>query len=243
VKVDGLDGRTPKTVAAGANSSCAVTVSAELYCWGETSTQRQHLGRTVKFPVPGAVTGAAVDKWYGCAATTDGPYCWHVSHEGFRRAAGFPAGAAVALTASGSATCAQAADQGLYCWGDNFYGSVGDGTRDRRPEAVRIALPGTPTAIGSGWNHVCAGVADGAYCWGQNSFGQLGVDTDTWSHPSPTAVARLTGTVTSIDGDLSHTCAAAAGQAYCWGDNEAGQLGDGTTTSTRAPVKVVVARA
>ncbi|MFC7529110.1 RCC1 domain-containing protein [Actinoplanes sp. GCM10030250] len=243
VKVEGLEGQTPKTVSAGVNSSCVVTESSELYCWGETARQQTHIRQTVKFDVPGTVIAAEVDKWYGCAATTEGPYCWHVEYQGFQRAAGFPAGPAVAITTSRNATCAQTPDDSLYCWGDNFFGSVGDGTMDRRPEAVRIALPAAPTTVGSGENHICAGVVDGAYCWGRNSYGQVGADDPGWALPSPTPVAGLTGAVTSIDGDFSHTCAAVAGEAYCWGINDVGQLGDGTTTSVRAPVKVLAAQA
>jgi alpha-tubulin suppressor-like RCC1 family protein len=238
VKVAGLDGVTPETVEAGADSSCTVTESRELYCWGETAVQRANLGRTMRMDVPGAVTDTDVDRWHGCAATTAGPYCWSVSYDGFQRAAGFPAGAAVALTAGNGATCATSADLDLFCWGPNFYGSVGDGTTEPRPEAFRVALPAPATALGSGPNHVCAGVADGAYCWGSNSSGELGVGDDTWSHPLPTRVARLGDAVTSIEGNTFHSCAVAAGEAYCWGMNYWGQLGDGTSTHSHTPVRV-----
>jgi alpha-tubulin suppressor-like RCC1 family protein len=110
VRVDDLEGITPTTVVAGVDSSCTVTADRDLYCWGETANQLGNLGWTTKVDVPGDVTGADVEKWYGCAATTEGPYCWSVMYKGFQRAPGFPAGEALALTASHNATCAQATD-------------------------------------------------------------------------------------------------------------------------------------
>jgi alpha-tubulin suppressor-like RCC1 family protein len=77
-------------------------------------------------------------------------------------------------------------------------------------------------------------------CWGWNPNGQLG-DGTTTDRLTPVAVklpAGITG-FTSLESALRHTCAFANdGKAYCWGMNNTGRLGDGTTTTRLTPVAV-----
>ncbi|MEO8011706.1 MAG: hypothetical protein ABI650_08700, partial [Dokdonella sp.] len=79
-------------------------------------------------------------------------------------------------------------------------------------------------------NHVCARVVGGAtVCWGLNFAGELG-DGNRITSPFPVAVAGLGGVASGIDGGVGFTCAATtAGSAKCWGANEYGQLGNGST--------------
>ena len=99
----------------------------------------------------------------------------------------------------------------------------------------------TLTAISAGGNHTCA-IADGkAYCWGWNDYGQLGNNT-TNDSTAPVAVYTtrpLAGkTITAISAGQGHSCAVADGNAYCWGSNNIGQLGTGTTSSSSCSVPV-----
>ena len=96
------------------------------------------------------------------------------------------------------------------------------------------------SAISAGDEHTCALAPAGqAYCWGRNNNGQLGNGTTTTGQEVPTAVAGGL-TFASISAGAQHTCAlTAAGQAYCWGSNSTGQLGDGTTTVRLVPTAVV----
>jgi alpha-tubulin suppressor-like RCC1 family protein len=82
--------------------------------------------------------------------------------------------------------------------------------------------------------------AGGAKCWGWNGgHGQIGDGTST-TRLVPVDVKHLTRGVAAIAADEDHTCAVtAAGGAKCWGWNQFGQIGDGTTTVRRAPVDVV----
>lgn len=96
--------------------------------------------------------------------------------------------------------------------------------------------------IAVGDQHVCANVSGKIYCWGNNENGQLGNNSESVSSTVPVAVDTsgvLAGkTVTAISAENYHTCVIASGSVYCWGDNQYGQLGNGTTTNSRVPVAV-----
>jgi alpha-tubulin suppressor-like RCC1 family protein len=83
-----------------------------------------------------------------------------------------------------------------------------------------------------------------ASAWGYNGAGQLGNNTTTNSSV-PLAVHTsgiINGQpVTSISAGRFHTCAVAGGKAYCWGDNDNGQLGNNSTTDSLVPVAVDIA--
>ena len=94
-------------------------------------------------------------------------------------------------------------------------------------------------SITTGRNHTCALLSTGAaICWGSNLNGQLG-DGTTANRLTPTEVIGLSSDVTAISGGREHTCALlATGAVTCWGWNEYGQLGDGTTANRLTPTAV-----
>ncbi len=98
------------------------------------------------------------------------------------------------------------------------------------------------TAVDVGIGHACAVRGGEAYCWGSNYSGQLGIGTDILSSAEPVAVSTagvLSGkTVTDISTGWENTCAIASGKAYCWGSNDDGRLGNGSTTYSNVPVAV-----
>ena len=101
---------------------------------------------------------------------------------------------------------------------------------------------GVFTQISAGQLHTCALTSAGAaYCWGWNDDGRIGdgnVGVDRRN--APVAVSMPAGvTFASISAGYSHTCAlTSAGVAYCWGENDAGEIGDGNYMDRITPVTV-----
>jgi len=79
--------------------------------------------------------------------------------------------------------CAVGVSGALYCWGDNQYGQVGDGSYDYALEPVKVGLPDRVSRVKTTWSSTCALLTTGkVFCWGDNGSGQLGNgDIDTVS--------------------------------------------------------------
>ena len=94
--------------------------------------------------------------------------------------------------------------------------------------------------ITAGDMHTCVVTSSGAArCFGSNYQGQLGNGTRTDNPSANTDVSGLSSGVQSISAGQNHTCAVlTSGDTKCWGNNNRGQLGDGTQTSTQVPVNV-----
>src|SRR5207248_840583 len=144
------------------------------------------------------------------------------------------------ITAGGSHSCALTSAGGVACWGRNVSGELGDGTTTNRltPAAV-VGLSGGVSAIAAGNAHTCALTSRaGVSCWGDNAEGQLG-DATTTNRSQPVAVTGLPSGIAAIVAGDVHTCALTSdGNVMCWGNNFAGQLGDGSVSRRSTPVAV-----
>jgi alpha-tubulin suppressor-like RCC1 family protein len=141
-------------------------------------------------------------------------------------------------------SCVLDVNSRVYCWGDNAFGQLGNGSAGH--ESVPVAAATVPPLfmISAAGNAVCGIDADReGNCWGANNFGQLGNGTTTASG-SPVAVSGNLG-FASISVGERHACGlTTAGIAYCWGYNRQGQLGAttselcGTQPCSTTPVQV-----
>lgn len=219
----------------GTYRTCTI-MSGSVYCWGRNA--RGQLGN-------GQSTGGNPEN----SSSADSYIPVKV-----RKDTGVLAGKVVDdMFAAQFHNCALASGK-VYCWGWNNNGQLGQGntTDSSVPVEVKGALLGkTVTAIGGSGNTSCA-IAEGKiYCWGSNSSGTVGVNTTTSYYTTPQLVvagntsttlpSSYTATKLSTSGSRSYLmCAIADGKAYCWGPNEVGQVGDGTTTTPRRlPTKVL----
>lgn len=153
------------------------------------------------------------------------------------------------LSVGNTFTCGLTSKGKVYCWGQNNYGQLGNGTTTNSNTPVEIDMTGvlsgkTVSSISAGIDHTCIVASDNnAYCWGYNQYGKLGNNSTTQSS-SPVAVSTagvLSGkTVKSVKAGYFHTCAIASDdKPYCWGRNNRGHLGNNTTVDSSIPVAVV----
>lgn len=152
-------------------------------------------------------------------------------------------------------TCALAMDGRVKCWGANDYGRLGqagydESIGDDEPPSDwdPIEVADDVVALVSGHDHNCAlRGSGGAVCWGHNYSGVLGYGhTDEIGDDETPASAGdiLLSNVDTIAAGAGHTCALAGGDVFCWGSNNAGQLGygdpmttpEGETPTARGPV-------
>ena len=196
-------------IAAGANFACGLTEEGTVYCWGHGLGDRSLRARNVG-DLPTAID-------------SDVPF--------------------TQLYAGSHHACGLTADARAYCWGENLFGQLGDGSMAQAPGPRPVAgeLRFSRLALGQG-DHACGLTLDGkAYCWGRNGHGQLG-DGTTTTPAAPDLGPRAVRTDLSfvdIAVGTQHTCALGiTGEAYCWGGNSEGTLGDGTRIDRTVPRRV-----
>jgi len=130
-------------------------------------------------------------------------------------------------------------------WGENSSGQIGDGTTGLHKTPVLSNAGGALTgkevsAVSAGDSSTCA-IAEGSlYCWGKNTVGQLGLGSTGPSILIPTKVGGpfTNKVVTAVSVGFDFACAVADFDAYCWGNNADGQLGDNTDVSKPSPTPV-----
>ena len=100
------------------------------------------------------------------------------------------AGSFASVSAGSNATCGVTTSGSGYCWGNNGFGQLGNGSTSNSTAPVRIAggLSFSSVSSGSLQGFACGLTSAGAaYCWGYNDYGQLGRGNLTNSS-SPVAV-------------------------------------------------------
>lgn len=252
---------------AGSEHTCALKSDGAVLCWGYNKYGQIGDGSTTNGLAPAEVSGLgtgagvtaiAAGGFHSCAIKSDGTMaCWGYNYDGELGTGGIPQGltptmvngldansGTMTVSAGSYHTCALKSDGGALCWGHNGPGALGDGsTTDHSvPTAVSGLGAGSgTTAVSAGSDQTCALEIDGTVlCWGDNSIGQLG-DGSMTHHSVPTVVSSLGAgsQVTAINVGDYHSCALKSdGTVLCWGGNQYGQIGDGTTTNQLVPIAV-----
>ena len=239
------------------DNACAVNSAGAVFCWGDNGYGQGGIGSPLDSlspaPVIGlssGIKGIASGDQHTCAVAISGTVqCWGENYAGQlgngtttrssvpTTVAGLPSQVA-AISAGQAHTCALTVSGGVICWGWNAFGQLGNPNPGYLPNFVTSLSSGV-TSISIRGNYSCAlATARGVLCWGGNYRGQLGNGTTTDSS-APVAVVGLPTGVAAVSAGREHACAlSAAGAVYCWGRNDRGQLGDGTTTSSLVAVPV-----
>jgi len=205
-----------RQIAAGNSHTCAIGANLVTYCWGRNSSYElaYQTSAVASLPTPTAITN-------------------------------LPAGVVMTKLAAGRFyTCGIGSNGRLYCWGGNDINQLANttnvGTSTTIPTPLRALLPSgvKPRQVTADFNTTCVSTTPvyNAYCWGRNDYGTLGNSTNSGTSTistTPLPVAYPTDTVNGyyvLRSGGSHTCAIADnGKLYCWGRNDKGQLGIGST--------------
>lgn len=241
-------------VTVGEAHACAIKTNGELHCWGANYDGQLGLGHVDDVIQPTRVGSdrdwveVSASESGTCAIKSDGRgFCWGANHDGQLGSVTAPMDTVTAPTqvsatvglrtvgGLGDTRCAQSALGQLLCWGVNDYGLLGRGVLPNQATMTRIddRFDRIATTQYGG-----CGLADGSLaCWGR-----------TWPNGDPDGLPRATPTAVTADTDWSqvsvssqyagHACGIRAGALYCWGTNDAGQLGTGNTTTSLVPVAV-----
>jgi len=253
VQVGGLSGVA--AVAAGFGHSLALTAAGTVYAWGYNSNGQLGNGATTNSTTPAPVSGLptvtaiAAGAYHSLAVSAGTVYAWGTNASG-QLGNGTTTDSSVpvlisglsgvtAVAGAGAHSLALTSSGAVYAWGYNADGELGNGTNTNSSTPVLVnGLPAV-TAIAAGQLHSLALSAGTVYAWGFNADGELGNGSNT-SSSTPVTVTGLTNVVSIAASNFGYASYAleANGTLWAWGANAAGQLGNGTTTSSNVPVQI-----
>jgi len=246
-------------VDAGLEHACALLADGSIHCWGDNNYGQLGDGTFERHQTPEAVVAGGNDnvsvsagRRFTCKLSQAGEVsCWGRNGEGQLgdgttrgRAAPTPVvglGAGVIdISGGGESACAVTAAGAARCWGYNRDGLLGNGTTVDSEVPVDVdGLQSGVASVSCSTTHCCAVLtAGGARCWGMGSNGELG--QGAWSSSAtPVDVVSLTERITDVSTGYYYTCAVTeSGTVACWGANDYGQLGNGTTDDVNTPTPV-----
>jgi alpha-tubulin suppressor-like RCC1 family protein len=249
-------------ISAGFSHTCATFTDGTAKCWGDnTNYQMGFIGAgpyLLPVTTPGITNATTISsgQYHNCAVINDGTAkCWGINDSG-QTGNGSPglnvynASSVVSITNASttspmalgfSHTCILLNDNKIKCWGYNLNGQLGDIFGSYRTVATDVnGLSSNVTAVALGQAHSCGIVSGTVKCWGRNNWGQIGNASEGTHITSPTNVSGFPESAVSVAVGAEHSCAVTVGGAVkCWGRNQNGQLGDGTTTYQTAPIQVI----
>lgn len=244
------------TLAAGVNHSLALKPDGTVLAWGYNVYGQLGDGTTrdrqLPVPVDNLTNVTALEAGYQSLALRDDGTVWAWGYNGYGQLGDGtitdrPTPASIgtlsnvtAIAAAFLHSLALKQDGTVWAWGHNGYGQLGDGTTADRPLPGQVQNLTNVIALAASGYHSLALKADGTvWAWGNNHYGQLGDGSSGTIRSNPVQVAGLTEVV-AIDVGLWHSLALKQdGTVWAWGNNQYGQLGDGTNTNRSLPVRVL----
>ena len=236
-------------VSAGRDSTCGITQTTALYCWGIPQTGAGGYSSSDALGEPTLITNLASgvqDVQVGfsstCAIKDGGDlYCWGANDYG-QLGIGSTIQQAVPqkvtffnknvskVAVGGSSVCALSKLGAVYCWGNSYRGRLGISSNVNEVTPVVVSALGSGNKeIVSGESHSCVLTIAGAVkCWGYGEFGTIGNGLNAATNDTPAQVSGLTSGIKAISAGARYSCALTGNDVLvCWGYNYEGQLGLG----------------
>lgn len=207
------------SLSVGLEHACGIAPAGAAFCWG--SNDRGQIGGPVLDDLcteliggPCSMTPAIV----GAADTT-----WAVPSDSH-----YAGGVFESVSAGGKHSCGIRHDGHAMCWGAGSSGQLGNGSFVDASAPFTVVNAPTFTSVHAGGDYTCALTPVGeVFCWGASYGGEA---------------TKISGALefTMISSGWGHACGVTRpeGAIYCWGNNDRGQLGTGTRTSTTTPTRV-----
>jgi len=231
--------KIPISLSTGSNANhfCAIMDDGSLYCWGHNNQWQLGLG----FKCQGYQNGC--NGFGGISTPTQVPLPANLT--------------AIAVSTEYDSTCAILDDHSVWCWGNNFGGTLGIGIDtdydnsstqySATPAAVVMPIGVNATGISLGYDHACMLTMDGrVFCWGEalalgsgsdmSNFTAFPNDSNFYYSSSPVEVSSQSSYVSVSSGDQFSCAITTNGTVECWGRNGEKQLGSGLDDATGYPV-------
>jgi alpha-tubulin suppressor-like RCC1 family protein len=254
-------------IRAGCEHSLALTSKGQVLAWGYNhggelgngSTANSDVPVRVRLPRHAKVTAVSAGQYFSLARTAKGQVlAWGDNDSGelgngttassdVPVRVALPAGVrATAVSAEEETSLARTSGGGLFGWGDNSLGQLGDGTTTSSDTPVSIPILVRGPSLGhlvslfGGCGHTVVLFSSGkVLAWGSNVFGQLGDGTTTGSDTPVVVMLPASTKVAAISAGCATSYALTRnGHMLAWGLGAIGELGDGSTTSSDMPVRV-----
>ena len=259
------------SVATGRDHACAVDAAGAVWCWGDNgagelgdgSTSSRASAQVVRLADNSALSGAVAvvaGSDFSCAQLIGGEvYCWGSDILFRARTAPerivkqLPDGSATSFTVTGRISAGLNHVCGVesggfepYCWGFNNDGQLGDNTTNGRNGAMSANMFGL-VSVAAGPSTSCGIRSADLICWGRAAMGN-GSGPQTLLYPQaagrPATLSNVADPVVLAAAGRDHVCVLRSnGNIMCWGSNDNGQLGIGTTSLSWVPTSTTAGAA